>query len=138
MNTNSIKKQSIVQSGPWGLEEFVAPLNKMGVKKSESMHANMQDADLPLPFPRINPVPYMHMVMTGRGPRPVQCRLPADNEIAVVDWVNFTDSVATLDIKFSDNSTKNILTTMQVHASNLRPGGTENELYLEFPFYRYK
>ena len=102
MNTNSIKKQSIVQSGPWGLEEFVAPLNKMGVKKSESMHANMQDADLPLPFPRINPVPYMHMVMTGRGPRPVQCRLPADNEIAVVDWVNFTDSVATLDIKFID------------------------------------
>lgn len=29
---NSIKKQSIVQSGPWGLEEFVAPLNKMPVK----------------------------------------------------------------------------------------------------------
>ena len=27
---------------------------------------------------------------------------------------------------------------MQVHASNLRPGGTENELYLEFPFYRDK
>jgi DNA relaxase NicK len=99
---NSIKKQSIVQSGPWGLEEFVAPLNKMGVKKSESMHSHLQDADLPLPFERINPVPYMHMVMTGRGPRPVQCRLPADNEIAVVDWVNFTDSVATLDIKFID------------------------------------
>ena len=32
MNTNSIKKQSIVQSGPWGLEEFAAPLNKMPVK----------------------------------------------------------------------------------------------------------
>lgn len=27
---------------------------------------------------------------------------------------------------------------MLVHASNLRPGGTENELYLEFPFYRDK
>lgn len=27
---------------------------------------------------------------------------------------------------------------MQVHASNLRPGGTENELYLEFPFYKDK
>jgi len=46
--------------------------------------------------------------------------------------------IATLEIKFSDNSTKNILTTMQVHASNLRPGGTENELYLEFPFYKDK
>jgi len=100
MINNTIKKQSIVQSGPWGLEEFAAPLNKMGEKKSESMHSHLQDADLPLPFERINPVPHMHMVMTGRGPRPVQCRLPADNEIAVVDWVNFTDSVATLDIKF--------------------------------------
>ena len=46
--------------------------------------------------------------------------------------------IATLEIKFSDNSTKNILTTMQVHASNLRPGDTENELYLEFPFYKDK
>ena len=27
---------------------------------------------------------------------------------------------------------------MQVHASNLRPGGTENELYLKFPFYKDK
>lgn len=95
-----IKKQSIVQSEPWGLEEFAAPLNKMGEKKNESIHAHLQDADLPLPFERLNPIPHMHMVMTGRGPRPVQCRLPADNEIAVVDWVNFTDSVATLDIKF--------------------------------------
>lgn len=27
---------------------------------------------------------------------------------------------------------------MQVHASNLRPGDTENELYLEFSFYKDK
>lgn len=27
---------------------------------------------------------------------------------------------------------------MVVHASNLRPGGTENELCLEYPFYRDK
>lgn len=46
--------------------------------------------------------------------------------------------IATLKIKFSDNSTKNILTNLLVHASNLRPGGTENELCLEFPFYRDK
>ncbi len=29
---NSIKKESIVQSGLWGLEKVVAPLNKMPVK----------------------------------------------------------------------------------------------------------
>lgn len=99
---NSIKKESIVQSGLWGLEKVGAPLNKMGEKKSESIHSHWQDADLPLPFDRVNPVPYMHMVMTSRGPRPVQCRLPADNEIAVVDWVNFTDTVETMGIRFLD------------------------------------
>lgn len=93
-------KNSNSASFQWGLEKFVAPLNKMGEKKSESMHSHLQDADLPLPFDREFPVPYQHMVMTNRGPRPVQCRLPADNEIAVVDWVNFTDSVGTLDLKF--------------------------------------
>ncbi|TCB23576.1 replication protein [Acinetobacter sp. ANC 4635] len=77
------------------------PLNKMGVTESQSMHSHWQDADLPLPF-RENPVPYEHMVMTARGPKPVQCRLPADNEIAVVDWLNFTDTVET--VKFTNVS----------------------------------
>lgn len=85
----------------WGLERYEAPLNKMGVTEFESMHLNMQDADLPLPFARENPVPYMHMVMTSRGAKPVQCRLPADNEIAVVDWVNFTDLVDTMGTHFN-------------------------------------
>lgn len=84
----------------WGLEQFAAPLNKMGVTENESMHSRMQDADLPFPLEREFPIPYKHMVMTNRGVKPVECRLPADNEIAVVDWVNFTDSVGTLDIKF--------------------------------------
>lgn len=91
-----IKKQSI-PTAQWGGMEFLSsPLNKMGLKKSESMHSHLQDADLPLPFEREFPVPYMHMVMTDRGAKPVQCRLPADNEIAVVDWVNFTDTIETL------------------------------------------
>lgn len=98
-----IKKQSIAQSGLWGLEKVGAPLNKMGVTENQSMHSHFQDADLPLPFDRQFPVPYMHMVMTSRGPRPVQCRLPADNEIAVVDWVNFTDTVETMGIQFLDD-----------------------------------
>jgi len=96
-----IKKQSIAQAEWGGLEKFTAPLNKMGEKKSESMHSHWQDADLPLPFEREFPVPYMHMVMTSRGPRPVQCRLPADNEIAVVDWINVTDIVDTMGTRFN-------------------------------------
>lgn len=70
----------------------------MGVTVNESTHSHWQDADLPLPFARENPAPYMHMVMTTRGAKPVQCRLPADNEIAVVDWVNFTDLVDTIGV----------------------------------------
>ena len=96
-----IKKQSITQAEWGGLEKFAAPLNKMGEKKSESMHSHLQDADLALPFEREFPVPYMHMVMSSRGPRPVQCRLPADNEIAVVDWINVTDIVDTMGTRFN-------------------------------------
>ena len=95
-----IKKQSIPQVCSWGMGFLETPINKMGVTEFESMHSHLQDADLPLPFQRLNPAPYLHMVMTGRGPKQVPCRLPADNEIAVVDWVNFTDSCATLNHKF--------------------------------------
>lgn len=95
------KKNSNSAGFGWGLERYEAPLNKMGVTEFESMHSNMLDADLPLPFARENPVPYMHMVMTSRGAKPVQCRLPADNEIAVVDWVNFTDLVDTMGTHFN-------------------------------------
>lgn len=96
MNKNSIKKQSIPQVCQWGMGFLDTPINKMGVTEFESMHSRMQDADLPLPFDRSFPVPHVHMVMTGRGPKQVQCRLPADKEICVVDWVNFTDSTMTL------------------------------------------
>lgn len=96
-----IKKETKVQSGLWGLEKVSAPLNKMGVTENESIHSHSIDADLPLPFAREFPVPHMHMVMTNRGLKPVQCRLPADNEIAVVDWVNFTDLVDTMGTNFN-------------------------------------
>lgn len=59
------------------------------------MHSHLKDSDLPLPFERPFAVPHVHMVMTSKGAKEVQCRLPADNEIAVVDWVNFTDSIDT-------------------------------------------
>ena len=76
------------------------PINKMGVQEFESIHSHFKDADLPLPFERPYAVPHLHMVMTSRGAKQVQCRLPADNEIAVIDWVNFTDSCGTLNHKF--------------------------------------
>lgn len=86
----------------WGGMDLVSPpLNKMGEKKRESVQFNTVDSDLPLPFENLNPVPYMHMVMTSKGVKPVQCRLPADNEIAVVDWINFTDLVDTMCTKFN-------------------------------------
>ena len=97
---NSIKKQSIPQVCTWGMGFLDTPINKMGVTEFESMHSHLQDADLPLPFERPFAVPHLHMVMTSRGAKQVQCRLPADNQIAVIDWVNFTDSCGTLDHKF--------------------------------------
>ena len=94
------KKQSIPQVCTWGMGFLDTPINKMGVQEFESMHSHLKDADLPLPFERQFAVPHLHMVMTARGAKQVQCRLPADNEIAVIDWVNFTDSCATLNHKF--------------------------------------
>ena len=94
------KKQSIPQVCSWGMGFLETPINKMGVTEFESMHSHLQDADLPLPFERLNPAPYLHMVMTSRGAKQVPCRLPADNEICIVDWVNFTDSCGTLNHKY--------------------------------------
>ena len=95
-----IKNNSIPTISWGGLDNLSTPSNKMGVTKFDS---RMDDADwdLPLPFDqkalhRENPIPYMHMVSTTSGIKPVQIRLPADNEIAVPDWVNFTFGIETL------------------------------------------
>ncbi|ELW79450.1 replication initiation factor [Acinetobacter sp. WC-743] len=61
------------------------------------------DWDLITPFAREFPTPYMHMVSTSSGVKPVQCRLPADNEIAVVDWVNFTFGIETISHNLLDD-----------------------------------
>lgn len=86
----------------WGLESLSTPTNKMGVTVSAA-RMDSADWDLQTPFARTNPVPYMHMVKTSTGIKPVQCRLPADNEIAVVDWVNFTIGIETLGDRFLYN-----------------------------------
>lgn len=78
-----------------GLTNLATPSNKMGVTISDS-RMDTEDWDLVTPFAREFPTPYMHMVSTSTGVKPVQCRLPADNEIAVVDWVNFTFGIETI------------------------------------------
>lgn len=90
-----IKNNSNTPVLQWGLESLGTPINKMGVKVSDP-RMDTVDWDLQTPFARTNPVPYMHMVKTSSGVKPVQCRLPADNEIAVVDWVNFTIGIENL------------------------------------------
>lgn len=91
------KKQSNTASLQWGLK---TPSNKMGEKLNQPSRMDTTDWDLELPFARENPVPYMHMISTSSGAKPVQCRLPADNEIAVVDWVNFTIGIETVGDRF--------------------------------------
>ena len=92
-----INNQSNTASLQWGLD---TPSNKMGEKLNQPSRMDTTDWDLPLPFDREFPVPYMHMVSTSSGMKPVQCRLPADNEIAVVDWVNFTIGIETMGDRF--------------------------------------
>lgn len=95
-----INKSSKLPSLQWGLD---APTNKMGVTVGAS-RMDSTDFDLPWTFDNSNPVPYMHMVSTSSGVKPVQCRLPAQEEIAVVDWVNFTIGIETLGVKFFDEN----------------------------------
>lgn len=101
-----IKNNSNTAVLQWGLN---TPSNKMGVTNSMA-RMDTTDWDLPLPFARENPVPYMHMISNGSTVKPVQCRLPADNEIAVVDWVNFTVGIETMGDRFlntDDDSDEN-------------------------------
>ena len=70
----SIKKQSIptVQQGGLKKSAVVSPINKMGVKTSESMHSHMQDRDLPFQENSLYAIPYQKMVMTSKGVKPVE------------------------------------------------------------------
>lgn len=87
-----------------GLSQFSTPSNKMGVTVSNSCTPL---ADLDLPFPTEFPTLYTHVVKTAQGVKEVPIRLPAQNEIAVVDWVNFTQGIETLGDRFlySDDTT---------------------------------
>lgn len=83
----------------WGMGE--APFNKMGLKTQ--VNPRMASADYDLPYQSEFSTPYMHMIMTNDGVKPVQCRMPAQNECAIVDWVNFTCGIETFGDQFLDD-----------------------------------
>ena len=89
------KKQSIptVLSGGMKKSAVVTPINKMGVKVSDT---RPQDADLPYQHNPLYTIPSSHMIMTNDGVKHIEYRMPAENEIAVIDWVNFTCGIETL------------------------------------------
>lgn len=94
-------EKSKTPSLQWGLVENT-PINKMGVRLSNSC---TPPTDLDLPFPSEFPTLYTHLVKTAAGVKEVPTRLPADNEIAIVDWVNFTIGIETLGPAFFEPMT---------------------------------
>lgn len=89
-------EKSKTPSLQWGLE-LNSPINKMGVTVSDPFTA---PTDLDIPFPTEFPTLYTHLVKTTAGVKEVPVRLPAQNEIAIVDWVNFTIGIETLGSAF--------------------------------------
>ena len=89
-------EKSKTPSLQWGLE-LNSPINKMGVTVSDPCTA---PTDLDIPFPTEFPTLYTHLVKTTAGVKEVPVRLPAQNEIAIVDWVNFTIGIETLGSAF--------------------------------------
>ena len=75
-------QKSKTPSLQWGLD-LNTPINKMGVTVSDSY---TQPADFDIPFPTEFPTLYTHLVKTTSGIKEVPVRLPANNEIAIVDW----------------------------------------------------
>lgn len=89
-------EKSKTPSLQWGLE-LNSPINKMGVTVSDPCAA---PTDLDIPFPTEFPTLFTHLVKTTAGVKEVPVRLPAQNEIAIVDWVNFTIGIETLGSAF--------------------------------------
>ncbi|MCU4389286.1 replication initiation factor domain-containing protein [Acinetobacter courvalinii] len=94
----SLKKQSIPTVQRGGLKNAAVsnPINKMGVKgvDTKTPFDNSQDQH------PLYAIPYQRMVSTSKGVKPIECRLPAPNEIAVIDWVNFTIGIETMGDKY--------------------------------------
>lgn len=86
-----------VLSGGLKNKPLLTPINKMGVTKSDTQP---QDADLPIFQHSLYTIPRTHMILTNDGVKHVEYRMPAENEIAVIDWVNFTIGIETMGDKY--------------------------------------
>lgn len=86
-----------VLSGGLKNKPFTTPINKMGVTKFDTQP---QDADLPIFQHSLYTIPRTHMILTNDGVKHVEYRMPAENEIAVIDWVNFTFGIETMGDKY--------------------------------------
>nr|WP_252150031.1 replication initiation factor domain-containing protein [Acinetobacter cumulans] len=85
----------------------------MGVTVSNPCTA---PSDFDLPFPTEFPTLYTHLVKTASGVKEVPTRLPAENEIAIVDWVNFTFGIETLGSAFFEPMTPDNLESVCLSA----------------------
>lgn len=86
-----------VLSGGLKNKPLSTPINKMGVTKFDTQP---QDADLPIFQHSLYTIPRTHMILTNDGVKHVEYRMPAENEIAVIDWVNFTFGIETMGDKY--------------------------------------
>lgn len=86
-----------VLSGGLKNKAVSTPNNKMGVTKFDTQP---QDADLPIFQHSLYTIPRTHMILTNHGVKHVEYRMPAENEIAVIDWVNFTFGIETMGDKY--------------------------------------
>ena len=86
-----------VLSGGLKNKAVSTPINKMGVTKFDTQP---QDADLPIFQHSLYTIPRTHMILTNDGVKHVEYRMPAENEIAVIDWVNFTFGIETMGDKY--------------------------------------
>ncbi|WP_149931351.1 replication initiation factor domain-containing protein [Acinetobacter soli] len=86
-----------VLSGGLKNKALSTPINKMGVTKFDTQP---QDADLPIFQHSLYTIPRTHMILTNDGVKHVEYRMPAENEIAVIDWVNFTFGIETMGDKY--------------------------------------
>jgi phage replication initiation protein len=86
-----------VLSGGLKNKPLSTPINKMGVTKFDTQP---QDADLPIFQHSLYTIPRTHMILTNDGVKHVEYRMPAENEIAVIDWVNFTIGIETMGDKY--------------------------------------
>ena len=77
------KKQPIPTALSGGMENKAvgSPINKMGVKKSDT---RPQFADLPYQHDPLYAIPHTHMIMTNDGVKHIEYRMPADNEIGLI------------------------------------------------------